>query len=96
MGVDLRPRDEAQRDGIAWRTVERAKGKLGIVNGPEGFGGPWVWKLPDSASLRQESAESANNQTLADSGETVADSGELLPSDDDPFAGESAWLDDSF
>lgn len=76
--------------------MERAKGKLGIVNGPEGFGGPWVWKLPDSASLRQESAESAKYQTLADSGETVADSGELLPGDDDPFAGESAWLDDSF
>jgi putative DNA primase/helicase len=89
-------RDEAQRYGIAWRTVERAKGKLGVVNGPEGFGGPWVWKLPDSASLRQESAESANSQTLADSGETVADSGGLLPPDDDPFAGESTWIADSF
>ena len=89
-------RDEAQRYGIAWRTVERAKGKLGIFNGPEGFGGPWVWKLPPSASLRQDFAESANNKSLADSGETVADSAGLLPVDDDPFAGESAWLADSF
>lgn len=89
-------RDEAQRYGIAWRTVERAKGKLGIINGPEGFGRPWVWRLPDSPSFRQDFPESANDKSLADTGETVADSEGLLPDDDDPFAGESKWLDDSF
>jgi putative DNA primase/helicase len=89
-------REEAQRYGIAWRTVERAKGRLKVVNGPEGFGGPWVWKLPDPGSLRQEFAESANIKSLADSDESVAESGGLLPVDDDPFAGESAWLANSF
>ncbi|NLF09476.1 MAG: AAA family ATPase [Pirellulaceae bacterium] len=73
---------DAKRDGIAWRTVERAKTQLGVSNRPDGFGGPWVWALPDtsdSASLRQEFPQSANNETLADTGETVADSEDSGP-----------------
>jgi putative DNA primase/helicase len=64
----------ALRDGIAGRTLERAKAKLGVEAGPDGFGGPWVWKLADSASVRQESPVSAKFNYLADTGETVADS----------------------
>ncbi|MDG2383566.1 MAG: AAA family ATPase [Pirellulaceae bacterium] len=75
-------KSEAKRDGVSWRTAERAKASLGVCNRPNGFGGQWVWAFPDgadSASLRQESPVSAKEQNLADSGETVADSGEGDP-----------------
>ena len=44
-----RVRAEADRRGIAWRTVERAKGRdegLGILSEKRGFDGGWVWALP--------------------------------------------------
>ncbi|MCC6492586.1 MAG: AAA family ATPase [Pirellulales bacterium] len=82
-------RDGAKADGIAWRTVERAKAKLRIENGPDGFGGPWVWTMPDGGSLRQESSQSAKVNPLADSGETVADSDAWPIADDE-------WMNDSF
>ncbi|MAT68932.1 MAG: hypothetical protein CMJ58_05355 [Planctomycetaceae bacterium] len=75
----------ARRDGIAWRTVERAKAKLNVTNRPDGFGGPWVWALPDAAippSVRQAPTDSASKNTLADSGGTVADCAEAGPADD--------------
>lgn len=79
----------ARADGIALRTLERAKEKLGVTAGPDGFRGPWVWRLPEnvapqsedtaseateSASIATDFPEFANFQTLADSG----DSGEQL------------------
>ena len=33
--------------GHRWRTVERAKGTLGITATKEGFAGGWAWKLPE-------------------------------------------------
>ncbi|MBA3481976.1 MAG: AAA family ATPase, partial [Pirellulales bacterium] len=93
-GKDLR--DEARRDGIAWRTVERAKSKLGVETCPDGFGGPWVWKAPDSASVRQDFPQSAKDELLADSADTVADTGQSLLPDDRRRDGEAAWLADSF
>ncbi|MDC0934646.1 AAA family ATPase [Pirellulales bacterium] len=78
-------KSDAKRDGIAWRTVERAKRKLGVSNRPDGFGGPWVWALPDvaeSAGLRQESPDSAKDKNLADTDETVADSDIESPGND--------------
>jgi hypothetical protein len=36
----------AKEDGIAVRTLERAKSTLGIVHSREGFNGPWVWSMP--------------------------------------------------
>ena len=60
----------AAKDCIAYRTLERAKSKLGVVNGPDGFGGPWVWKLPESANETPVSAESAKDKTLADTDDT--------------------------
>ncbi|HEY7117512.1 MAG TPA: AAA family ATPase [Tepidisphaeraceae bacterium] len=40
-------RRQATEDGIAWRTVERAKTQAGIFTGRVGFGrgGHWVWSL---------------------------------------------------
>ena len=78
-------KNAAQRDGIAWRTVERAKAKLGVSNRPDGFGGPWVWAMPDHpeyASVRQESPDFAKDIPLADTGETVADSVNNTPDGD--------------
>jgi hypothetical protein len=42
--VDVRKR--AAADGIASRTLDRAKAPLGVKATREGFGGPWVWMLP--------------------------------------------------
>lgn len=42
-------RRKAQAAGLSWRTVERAKSKLGIVadrQGGFGAGGDWHWRLP--------------------------------------------------
>jgi hypothetical protein len=52
---------KATDEGIALRTLERAKSVLEVETKPDGFRGPWKWHLPDSPSLRQESAESAND-----------------------------------
>ena len=73
-------KEAAKADGLSVRTLERGKAKLGVVACPDGFGGPWVWKLPETGldtnfpTDRQPTAESAKQKTLADSGETVADS----------------------
>ncbi|TWT95365.1 hypothetical protein Pla108_35130 [Botrimarina colliarenosi] len=66
----------ARGDGISERTLDRAKVDLRVENSPDGFGGPWLWRLPQQygASLCQDFAESAKDQTLADSGETGPDS----------------------
>ena len=66
-------KQQAKGDGISLRTLERAKAKLGVVACPDGFGGSWVWKLPEGvahndrflqegATVRQEPAESANGE----------------------------------
>lgn len=73
-------KEAAKADGLSVRTLERGKAKLGVVACPDGFGGPWVWKLPETGldasfpTVRQPSAESAKQKTLADTGETVANS----------------------
>jgi RecA-family ATPase len=41
-------KEDARGDGLSVRTLERAKAKLGVVACPEGFGGGWVWKLPET------------------------------------------------
>jgi len=40
----------AESDGIKSRTLDRAKAELDVQATRDGFGGPWVWKLPDSRS----------------------------------------------
>jgi putative DNA primase/helicase len=38
---------EAGAAGIAWRTVERAKGRIGVRSERRDFSGGWVWTLQD-------------------------------------------------
>lgn len=63
----------ARADGISYRTLERASEQLAIVKGPDGFGGPWLWRLPgpvspDSGSVTQ----SRQGEKLGETAETVA------------------------
>lgn len=44
----------AKADGIAERTLERAKKRLGVEATRDGFGGPWVWRLRDGRSPPSE------------------------------------------
>ncbi len=71
-------KDAARQDGIAPRTLDRAKSKLGVHAGPAGFGGAWVWQLPnpiesdDSTTVRQASPECANVESMAHSDDVGA------------------------
>lgn len=38
-------RSRAKSDGVAWRTVERAKAALGVMSRKASMGGGWVWEL---------------------------------------------------
>ncbi len=62
--------DTARADGIAPRTLRRAKEKLGVLAGPAGFGSAWVWQLPeptdeDFASVGQTSPVLAKGKSMA-------------------------------
>ena len=61
----------ATEAGIKRRTLERAKKELKINNGPDGFGGAWVWRLPASASDPQDSPECASSSNLVNSGDSA-------------------------
>lgn len=62
----------ANAAGIALRTLDRAKAELKVKAGPAGFGGEWLWRLPDFGTVRQEQPENANASLLAHSGENGA------------------------
>jgi len=71
-GADVKR--QAKADGIAPRTLDRAKRKLGIVCRPDGFGGPWLWEFPSSnGQSAPDSPHCATPETLAHTGETGAD-----------------------
>ena len=57
-------KQRAQRDGIAPRTLDRAKARLGVRATREGFGGPWVWRLPEPHSA-PTSPKSATLENVA-------------------------------
>ncbi len=61
--ADLKER--AKADGIAWRTVERAKEAIGAVATREGYAsdGRWVWVLPQTPPTTPPN--SAKGETLA-------------------------------
>jgi putative DNA primase/helicase len=40
-------RSDAKESGVAWRTVERAKTRLGAKASKASFSGGWRWSLPD-------------------------------------------------
>ena len=79
---------QAAADGFKDRTFRRAKEKLRVCHSPSGFGGPWVYSLPDVsrteptvlAKQSPVSAQLAKENTLANtakSGGPLANTGEL-------------------
>ena len=69
-------KDEANEAGVSLRTLDRAKAKLGVIAGPDGFGEPWMWRLPDAPTERQSApnlTEYANKKGWRDCGETGAE-----------------------
>jgi putative DNA primase/helicase len=51
-------KQRAETDGIAWRTVERAKNDLGVIASRQGQpgkrgAGAWMWKLPSNKAARR-------------------------------------------
>ena len=76
-------KDDARKDGIADRTLHRAAKKLRVVKEPDGFGGPWRWRMPGAkdASLAksQQSRQGLLPGESADTAERLegeADSGD--------------------
>jgi hypothetical protein len=61
--------------GIAWRTVERAKKRLGVVAEKQGMKGGWVWRLPEPWECNEDRQKTAKAHTLKSVGlrEKVAD-----------------------
>ncbi|WP_442485598.1 AAA family ATPase [Aeoliella sp. SH292] len=86
-------KEAASADGISSRTLDRAKRKLNVQAAPDGYRGPWVWRLPDElphtecADDGPEFAEYAKENILAHSGETVAHSD--VPSPHCPHCGST-------
>ena len=68
----------ARGDGVAWRTIERAKDQLHVVSKRDGFGdqGLWTWSLPDKAG--DETDDDSGGET---DGETVEPPSHMPPKD---------------
>jgi hypothetical protein len=56
---------------VAWRTIERAKAKIGVRSSREGFGkkGVWKWELADPVHTPPNNAIERQQDCLADNGE---------------------------
>jgi hypothetical protein len=54
-------REAAKKDGIKDRTLDRAKRELKVVATRDGFGGPWVWMLPEHRSAPTDPEERQHN-----------------------------------
>lgn len=72
-----RPAKELKRyargDGIKDRTLDRAADRLGILRGPDGFGGPWMWRMPCIVSPSDPSfLQSRQGGNSGETDETVA------------------------
>ena len=62
-------KQSAERDGIASRTLERAKKSLGVLTSREGFGseGRWAWSFPHTPptnSIDRQPSGMAHNGNL--------------------------------
>lgn len=57
---------EVRDAGHSWHAAKRMKKALGIVAEKDGMGGPWIWKLYDSANQREHegSEERTQNNVL--------------------------------
>lgn len=62
----------AKADGIAERTLQRARKRAGIASVKAGLHGGWVWQL--GVPRRQEGAEDASSQDLAPTAPSVSPS----------------------
>ncbi len=49
----------AKAAGLSWRTIETAKGSLGVETRKEGFSGGWKWQLPGHQDREGRKAASA-------------------------------------
>jgi putative DNA primase/helicase len=61
----------AKQDGLAWRTIERAKKRIGATATREGFasGGRWMWAMPTiDRQVEPKTANSAIEGNVADYG----------------------------
>jgi putative DNA primase/helicase len=69
---------DADGAGFAWRTVQRARPRVGITTHKDGLRGGWVWSLPNAPTgrRRHEGAEDANLETVTPSAPSVAPSDE--------------------
>lgn len=88
----------AEDAGIGWRTIEDAKGDLGIQAEKQGFGGGWSWSLPQDraphtanpAAFAEQASPSGHpgRSTTVDRKAAEAESGSsglnLTASSDDP------------
>lgn len=72
---DLRSR--ARADGIAWRTVERAKAALDVKARRHGYGadGRWAWQLPEGIDRHDRNHRSPSTETVAAFDESKAEIG---------------------
>jgi hypothetical protein len=57
----------AKQVGHAWRTVRRAKDRIGAQAVKQGFSGKWVWELPKMSTISQD-VQSNNVDTLGEVG----------------------------
>jgi len=81
-------KDEAEKAGLAWRTVRRAKDEIGVEArrwGRPGEAGGWCWSL---ASTAEGVHETSKVSTLI--GGTPSESGGHLPDDDALFTDSHA------
>jgi AAA domain len=64
----------ARGAGLAWRTIQRAKTRLGVRAALRGYGsaGRWQWHLPETANATDHQSETATPHDVAVSDETAA------------------------
>lgn len=53
----------AHTSGISLRTLSRARARLHVSTHPNGYSGPWLWKLPKPVAVRQDPVECAVDTT---------------------------------
>lgn len=68
-------RSEAKDAGLAWRTVQRASDRLGVIKrkGNAELGGRWYWSLPSSSAKNQQLSQGGQGQNVGEVGEVAPD-----------------------
>ena len=80
-------RQEAEDNGISWRSVQRAKAKLGVRSVRKGYGsdGGWHWELPkeqrEMATKATRPSPSATERPVSGDPRPVNSSGLPVPTD---------------